>query len=386
MINKTAYIILIILFFAFTGVSQGEGTNKLPKIVVVKIKPIKSVTTKPPKIKVVKSQLPKMSVVITPVVSKPKPIPSKLFEILWTDNCDPRTDSERCSISPRETVTAGFYDVIKSVNAKITYKFPDSLEELASYKVVVVRFCSDDNNEEKLVDLIKQYLQSGGSVFILGGNSCQPAGHPTSWWASQITKDFGVTFGSKDDYKDAWADAVGSHPITIKLNKMYFSPHTNLNVFSPAESVLSVNEQPIAAVYTGAGSFVALADDVGFGWQPNRWENLGATDNFTFWRNSLRWLISRSKTKKSKNVSDENSDTSSGLIVYVKQKDVDIFIDDISYDVRYKKSPFKFDSLSPGTYTIKIEKTGYKTETRTITLKHKQKLLVKYDLIPIAIR
>jgi uncharacterized membrane protein len=184
--------------------------------------------------------------------------------------------------------------VVKSVNAKITYKIPDSPEELAAYKVVIVRFCLNDNSEENLVNLIKEYLQSGGSAFILGGNTC-PGIHPTSWWATQLTKDFGVTFGTKDNSGNAMATSVSSHPTTIKVNKMYLSGYVYLNVSDPAESILSVNEQPIAAAYTGTGSFVALADDVGFGWEPNRWDNLGPTDNFTFWRNSLRWLINQSK-------------------------------------------------------------------------------------------
>ncbi len=236
--------------------------------------------------------------------------------------------------------------------------------------------------------MIKDYIQAGGSVFILGGNTCQSGGHPTSWWASRITKDFGVTFGSEDNYKVAWADAVSGHPTTLKLNKMYFSQYAYLNVSDPAESILNVNEQPIAAVYNGKGSFAALADDVEFGWSPNSWEKLGPTDNFTFWRNSLRWLISQSKIKKSKKTSatDSDNDTSAGLTVYVKQKDVEIFINDERYDVRSLKSPFKFDSLFIGTYTIRVEKAGFKTETRTITLKHKQKLPVKFELVPIVIR
>jgi PEGA domain len=383
MIKKIIYAILLTLFFAFIGVAQDEITNKNkpPKIKVIKIKPPKTEGTKikPPKIIVIKDP-PKPPSVILPVVIKPIPLPA---QILWTDDCDPRTDSLRCSISTREAVTAGFYDVVKSVNAKITYKIPDSIEELKSYKVVIVYLCSDEINENS-INLIKEYLQGGGSAFILGGNTCQPGGHPTSWWASQITKDFGVTFGTKDDSNPAWTDdAVGTHPITLKLKKIYFSQHADLNVSDPSEPILSVSGKPIAAVYSGIGAFVALSDDAEFGWQPNRWENLGPTDNFTFWRNSLRWLINQSKIKKSKNAA---ADTSAGLIVSVNQKDVKIFIDELEYDVRSLKSPFKYDSLSPGTYTIRVEKAGYKTETRTVILTPKQKLSVKFVLTPITIR
>jgi uncharacterized membrane protein len=380
MIRKTIYSILFVCLFAFIGFSQTGSGRPTPT-------PTPRPTPRPtpgPTVYPTPTRTPIVNP--TPVRTPRPPPPPPPAKILWTDDCDPRTDSERCSITPREAVTAGFYDVIKSVNAKIIYKIPESKEELAEYKVVIVSLCSDESNEN-LVSLIKEYLQSGGSAFILGGNTCQSGGYPTSWWASQLTKDFGVTFGSQDDYKVAWADVVGTHPTTSKLKKMYFSQHAFLNISNPAESILNVNSQPIAAVYNGIGAFVALGDDVGFGWNPNNWDNFGATDNFTFWRNSLRWLISQSKIKKSKSTtSGEDSETSAGLTVIVKQKDVEIFIDDISYDVRYKKSPFKFDSLLPGTYTIRVEKAGYKSETRTVTLKHKQKLPVKFELAPILTR
>ncbi len=401
MTRNTVCSILFICLFALIGFSQGKHGNlgknppikppntggdkiKPPKNEVTKIKPPKNGDgkVKPPKINVTKYP-PKSPPVIPSVVIKPNPIPIKPSQILWTDDCDPRTDPERCSISPRVEVSDEFYSMIKSVNAKITYKIPDSLEDLATYKAVIVSFCSDENNEETLVNLIKDYIKSGGSAFILGGNICQSNGHRSSWQASQITKDFGVTFGSEDDYKAVWADVVGGHPTTSKLSKMYFSQHAKLTVSDSAESILSVNEQPIAAAYTGTGSFVALADDAEFGWSPPAYQKLGPTDNFTFWRNSLRWLISQSKIKKSKNAID---DTSAELTVYVNQKGIEIFINDEQYDVRSLKSPFKYDSLSPGTYTVRIEKSGYETKMQTVTLKHKQKLLVKFELVPIVIR
>jgi hypothetical protein len=387
MINKIAGAILITLLFALIGIAQGEGTNKPSKIAVDKIKPIKPVAGKPPKTTVIKQQTPKPSPAIPTVVGKPSPSSNKFSDILWTDNCDPRTDTEHCSLTTREDVINGFYDIVKSVNAKITYKIPNSTEELAKYKVVIVRFCSDDNNEETLVNLIKEYLQSGGSAFILGGNTCQSGGHPTSWWATRLTKDFGVTFGSEDDYKSVWADAtVGNHPTTLKLKKIYFSQHSNLNVSAPSESTLTVSGEPIAAVYSGTGTFVALSDDTEFGWAPPAYQKLGQNDNFSFWRNSLRWLISQSKINKSKADSGNGSDTSAGLTVFVNQEDVEIFINDEQYDVRFLKSPFIYDSLSPGIYTVRVEKAGFKTEIRTLTLKHKQTLSVNIDLIPIEIR
>lgn len=389
MIRKTGYSILIIFLFAFVGFSQGvdpEETNKNKKKsppketkpIAPKPKPTKPVATKPT---VSKSTTPPKT------AKKPKPPPVKLSEskIIWTDNCDPREDSERCQISAREAVTASFYDVIKSVNGKITYKIPASKEELESYSVVIVDFCLDNANEY-LINVIKEYIQSGGSAFILGGNSCQSGGHNTSW-ASQLTKDFGVTFSSDDNYDTLWANAVGSHPTTLKIEKMYFSGNAYLNVSSPSESILTVNNRPIAAVYDGTGAFVALADDVGFGWGPNSWENLGSTDNFRFWQNALAWLIKHSKTKSQKSSSadksDKNTDSdfSAKLTVSVNQSGVKIFIDDVQYDTEYGNSPFVYDSLAPASYTIRVEKSGYQTQSRTVTLAHKQKLSLRFDLV-----
>ena len=169
---------------------------------------------------------------------------------------------------------------------------------------------------------------------------------------------------------------------------MYFSGNAYLNVSSPSESILTVNDRPIAAVYDGTGAFVALADDVGFGWCPNSWENLGQTDNFRFWQNALAWLIRHSKTKSQKPSSADksnkntNSDFSAKLTVFVNQRGVKIFIDDVQYDTEYGDSPFIYDSLSPASYTIRVEKRGYQTESRTVTLSHKQKLSLRFNLVP----
>lgn len=385
MIKKTGYSILTICLFAYIGFSQGVDAG----VENNKKSPTKKTAPKVPKSILPKSTVSKSTPVIKKV-SRPKPSSTNLSEskILWTDNCDPRKDSERCQISAREAVTANFYEVIKSVNGKITYKIPASKEELESYKVVIVDFCSDDTNEN-FINIIKEYIQSGGSAFILGGNTCQTGGYNTSWWASRLTKDFGVTFTSDDDYKTAWADEVGGHPTTLKIKRMYFSQHAYLNVSSPSEAILTVSERPIAAIYDGTGAFVALSDDVGFGWAPNSWENLGPTDNFRFWQNALTWLIRHSKTKRpepssaNKSNNDTNSDFSAKLTVFVNQKGVKIFIDDVQYDTEYGDSPFIFDSLAPASYTIRVEKSGYQTETRTITLAHKQKSSLTFNLVAV---
>ena len=142
-----------------TGKSEKKPTPNPTKTIITKAtvkksapKPTKPVAAKP----TVSKSMPS-----TKVVSKPKPSSANLGEpkILWTDDCDPRKDSNRCSISTREAVTDRFYDVIKLVNGKITYKIPESKEELESYQVVIVHFCSDNINEN-LINVIKMRISS----------------------------------------------------------------------------------------------------------------------------------------------------------------------------------------------------------------------------------
>lgn len=236
--------------------------------------------------------------------SKPKPSSANSSQpkILWANDCDPRTSANYCQISNSLAILNEFYDAVNSVNGTITYHVPSSKQELAPYTVVILDFCFGAANDNS-IDVIKQYIQKGGSAFIMGGNFCVPDpanNHSTAWYATQLTKDFGVTFTFDDDNKTQWADSIDVHHTTLDVNRLYFFRHAYLSVASPSKSIIRINGRPIAAIYDGTGTFVALSDE-GFEWGGgSHSEEIASSDNFVFWRNSLQWLISQSDTKRSK--------------------------------------------------------------------------------------
>jgi hypothetical protein len=69
------------------------------------------------------------------------------------------------------------------------------------------------------------------------------------------------------------------------------------------------------------------------------------------------------------------------LKVFVEQKGVKVFIDDVEYDTQTSDSPFIFDSLSPGNYTIRVEKDGYKSSDQEVNLFAGKNASLKFDLI-----
>jgi hypothetical protein len=340
MIRKTVYSILFIWLFAVAGFSQSgigrtpppnptprKTPKPTPRLPIVHPTPIKTPRPTP-------SPTPRPTSMKTP---RPTPLPP-LANILWTDNCDPRDDPEN-KCQPADSLDLErlnkFYGAIKSVSGKLTYSVPLSKEDLEPYKVVIVDFCTDTANENSLT-AIKEYIQSGGSAFIVGGNVCDSGGHKTSYWASELTKAFGVTFNSNDDSTNQWSDFIAVHPVTAKVNKMYFDYHSSLTVDSPSKTVIGITEKPIAAVYGETGSFVTLSDD-GFGW--GKLSRDAQSNNFVFWRNALKWLISRNKTKTSKYSSSKNADNTNTL--------QPIRLDSVSVTItEVKVGEFSFPSVS----------------------------------------
>ncbi|CAA9336542.1 MAG: hypothetical protein AVDCRST_MAG93-6441, partial [uncultured Chloroflexia bacterium] len=69
-----------------------------------------------------------------------RPTAPSRHHILWTDNCDPRTDVSHCSVGDLDILTP-FYDVVDSLGAQLVYHVPTSLQELNQYDVVITNFC-----------------------------------------------------------------------------------------------------------------------------------------------------------------------------------------------------------------------------------------------------
>lgn len=408
MIRKIGYSIFIICLFALIGLAQGGGgrsEEKKPSNTSKQTKnndkpgkkdPSAQTKSKDNKQKDTNRQT-EIKKERNPLPPTPKPPKT---EILWTDDCDlldeknkvtdekDKTKKTRCGMPTNDKVIYKFRDAINLLG-KITYQIPKSKGDLDSYQVVIVNFCSDTADENSL-NAIKEYLQAGGSAFILGGNICDMGGHKTSWWANQLTEKFGVTF-TNEKFATAWVDVIHRHQITNNINKMYFKHYAYLNISGSSEAVLTINGQPIAAAYDGkdgGGAFVVLSDDLEYGWGPNVGDNFSA-DNIDFWKNSLRWLIERSKANRSKSPSanksakNPNSDSPAKLTVFSNLNGVKVFIDDVQHSTENKPSPYIFDSLRAGSYTIRIEKSGYQTQSRTITLAPNQNLTERFDLVAV---
>lgn len=82
--------------------------------------------------------------------------------------------------------------------------------------------------------------------------------------------------------------------------------------------------------------------------------------------------------KSNKNIAP---DTSTELNIYVNQGGVKIFIDEVEYNGENGESPLIVNSLSPSTHTIRVEKSGYQTENRTIKLSARKKSSLQFNLI-----
>src|SRR5262245_29565364 len=59
------------------------------------------------------------------------------MRVLWTDDCDPRTDPQVCHISNSLTIMNEFYAALTDVRATIQYTMPQSLDQLRQYDVVI---------------------------------------------------------------------------------------------------------------------------------------------------------------------------------------------------------------------------------------------------------
>ena len=215
--------------------------------------------------------------------------------ILWTEDCDPRTDPDHCSVGDPAILTP-FYNVLAGLDASLTYHVPTSLAELAPYDVVLANFCSQGISAE-LVTLLKQYVATGGSIVVMGDNACVGIGPPwasSAAWATKLTQGWGITFTTDDDVDTQLFDPMVSHPITAGVQHLYSSRHAFLTLSKTARAVFEQDRNVFTALYEGAGTAIAIPD-VGFHWLRS---DAPTNDNFLFWHTMLHWLIQQSHAKR----------------------------------------------------------------------------------------
>lgn len=231
-------------------------------------------------------------------------VASSPIKILWTDACDPRADPKVCQIGPPEILNE-IYSTINSVNAIVVYTLPTSVNQLLSYDVVVADYCSA-LYPKGLTPLIAGYVQRGGSVIALGDNFCIVGGDAqgnvsSAKAANQLTASRGITFTDDDDATVRWSSQVISHPTTLGIpnDKIYAFRHAYLTVTLSSTAVVKMGERDLIAVYDGAngdGTMVAIPD-IGFHWGSS-FQQVSQSDNFVFWRNTLRWLAQKAQQKR----------------------------------------------------------------------------------------
>jgi hypothetical protein len=207
--------------------------------------------------------------------------------ILWTRNCDPRTDPDYCGFSDLYVLNE-FYSTIQSINGKITYSMPSSLSDLEQFKIVVVDFCTFDLSNNELITIVKQYLELGGSAIVMGDDRFYCHDKYASEWASLLTKEFGITFTGNNESEN-FGEPIAHHPIAEGINSVFAFTHNYLEVSAPSQTVFQINEKPFIAVYHGKGKIVAIAD-LGFYWGSDFNTEITKSENFLLWKNMLGWL------------------------------------------------------------------------------------------------
>ncbi len=229
------------------------------------------------------------------------------IKILWLDKCDPRTDPAFCHSStyskplyPPELDQ--FYGVITALNANLYYKLPSSEDKLDDYDVVIADFCGPAAND-LVIRALKAYINSGGSVIVMGNEFCQGVGPIDGKWvssgqaASVLTKTWGISFTTDDDTTVQYAQLSETHPALMGVSELFAYRHAYLDVQSPSRVFIKMGDRPFIGLYDHTGTMIAIPD-VGFHWGSSFRPETVQSDNFVFWRNLLAWLAEQSRLKR----------------------------------------------------------------------------------------
>lgn len=227
-----------------------------------------------------------------------KPEPTN---ILWIDDCDPRSDPDFCHDSKDLKIFDQFYGTITGLGGTLSYSIPTSEDSFAAYDVVVANFCSAAIHEHEIA-LLVNYVTSGGSVIALGDNFCTGVGPVNGEWlnsaqaASIFTRNWGVSITSDDDLSLIWANPVLMHPLTQNMKSIYAFRHAYLVVQSPSKILFRMGDKPFISIYEQTGTVITIPN-TGFHWGSDFRSEIADSDNFAFWRNMLNWLATQTRNK-----------------------------------------------------------------------------------------
>jgi hypothetical protein len=114
--------------------------------------------------------------------------------------------------------------------------------------------------------------------------------------ANILVSSLGMTF-TVDDVTDVqFSNQIIPHPTTVSVTTIYSFRHAYVEIGLPATAIVQMNARPYIGTYNGAGTVIAIPN-VGFHWG-NSFQQVAASDNFVFWRNSLKWLAQQSRMKQ----------------------------------------------------------------------------------------
>lgn len=219
---------------------------------------------------------------------------------LWTAPCDPRIDAPGCPDAGALDTPGELYGVVNSLSATIEYALPKSVAHLRQYDVVIADYCGE-LYAQGLTPLLTQYVAAGGSVFVLGDESCIVGGDhqgnvSAGRAANALIAPLGLAFTEDDDVAFQFSDTVLPHPVTVGVTTVYAFRHAYLEVTGPAQTVATMGGRAFIGVSDAAGTVIAVPD-VGFHWG-NSFQRVSESENFVLWRNALLWLMTQSRAKR----------------------------------------------------------------------------------------
>jgi hypothetical protein len=222
------------------------------------------------------------------------------INILWISDCDPRTSTTNCNLGVVDLLNP-FYAVVSEIDAALTYAIPTSEANLREYDVIVANYCTGTARHPLFTEILQRYLASGGSIIVMADNFCRlTPDFTTAQAANQFTVDYGMSFTDDDGADYNWADRIIEHPITQEVEQLYVFRHAYLEVEEPAETIITISEQPLIAVYDGDGTIVAIATTT-FDWSEFARGHTSQdvdSNRFVLWRNIFLWLADQSRDKR----------------------------------------------------------------------------------------
>ena len=211
-----------------------------------------------------------------------------------------------------EALDAGGFDVTYMPCHVAAKEFPWTIEELASYDVVLLSdigsntfllpadtFIRGRKTSNRLA-VLRDWIRGGGGFGMVGGYlSFQGIEAKANYRGTPLAEVLPVTLEAGDDREESpegvTAHLTGSHAITAGLDAS-FPPLLGYQRFVPKPSaeVLAAfeDESPLLVVGdVGAGRTLAYASDIGPHWAPEEFTDWGGFA--TLWRQSVTWLAGK---------------------------------------------------------------------------------------------